>query len=89
MNLFLFSKWKELHDEVSKYREILLKLKDFNDHLAKEKMAVAYQEKVKMKLQVCYLFLNIKSGPNLVFFALNLFNGTNWYIAYYLVAKHQ
>ena len=56
MNHFLFSKWKELQDEVSKYREILLKLKDFDDHLAKEKIAVAYQEKEKMKLQVCYLF---------------------------------
>ena len=56
MNPFLFSKWKELGDEISKYEEILSKLEDYNKDLAKEKMAAAYQEKMKMKLQVCYLF---------------------------------
>ena len=54
MNPFFFSKWKELLDEVSKYEEILSNLKDYNEDLAEEKKAVAYEEKMKMNLQVCY-----------------------------------
>lgn len=42
---------EELLEEVSKHEEILSKMRDYNEDLAKDKMVKAYQEIMKMKLQ--------------------------------------
>jgi len=50
-----------LQEEVKKYEAILWKMQDYDADLARERTAVAYQEKEKMRLQVRHqlnMFLN-------------------------------
>lgn len=43
-----------MRDEVKKYEDILKRMKDYDDNLAKEKVALATQEEEKKKLEVIY-----------------------------------
>ena len=40
--------------EVKKYEDILKRMKDYDDNLAKEKVALAAQEEEKRRLEVIY-----------------------------------
>ena len=43
-----------LQEEVMRYEEILRKMQDYDENLSKEKIARAYQEKEKRKLEVSF-----------------------------------
>ena len=62
--IILFCKTKQdLRDEIRKYEDILKGMKDYDDNLAKEKLALATHEEQKRRLEVIYLvkFMSVKS----------------------------
>ena len=62
--IILFCNTKQdLRDEIRKYEDILKRMKDYDDNLAKEKLALATQEEQKRRLEVIYLvkFMSVKS----------------------------
>lgn len=56
--MFVFFLQKYLEEEVLKYKNILRKMKDYDENISKEKIAKAYAEKEKRRLEVSYFSSN-------------------------------
>lgn len=52
--MFAFFVQKYLEEEVSKYKDILRNMKDYDENASKDKIAKAFAEKERRRLEVSY-----------------------------------
>ena len=55
MVMFVFFLQKYLEEEVLKYKNILRKMKDYDENVSKEQIAKAFAEKERRRLEVSYV----------------------------------